>query len=52
MREILTVYEINERYCKGNYFENLRYTPIYFDDKMITWREFECQQCFCRSSLV
>lgn len=41
MREILTVYEINERYCKGNYFENLRYTPIYFDDKMITWREFE-----------
>jgi hypothetical protein len=55
MREILTVYEINEKYCKGNFFENLRYTPIYFDDRVITWREFEqwmSQQAGDRKLLV
>ncbi len=41
MREILSVYEVSEKYCKGDCFERLKYSPIYFDGSMITWKELE-----------
>lgn len=41
MKEILTVYEVITKYGKGDSFENLRFTPIMLDNRLVDCREFE-----------
>jgi len=41
MRDILTIYQVKERYFKGTYYESLKGNPIWLDDKVISLEEFE-----------